>query len=104
MYKKKLLLVLLLLAAMLAVTACNLGIIKGSGDLISETRQVGHFDGIALSATGRVIITQDGSESLTIKTDDNVMKHIKTAVENGILMLSFEEGINLIDPSQLIFT
>ena len=104
MYKKRLLLVLLLLVAILVVTACNASIIKGSGDLITETRQVSNFDSIDLSGSGEVIVTQGGSESLTIETDDNVMEHVKAEVVGGTLQLGFEEGLNLIDHTRLIFT
>jgi len=103
MYKKRLLLVLLLLAAILTVTACNARIIKGSGDLITETRQVSNFDRITLSGLGEVIVTQGGSESLSIETDDNVMEHIKAEVKGGTLTLGFEDGFNLISPSRLTF-
>ena len=102
MCKKRYLLVLLLLVAILTVTACT-SIIKGSGNLITETRQVSNFDRIALSGLGEVIVTQGGSESLSIETDDNVMKHVKVEVKNGTLTLGFEEGFNLIAPSRLIF-
>ena len=103
MYTKKCLSVLLALAVMLTVAACNAGVVRGSGDLVTETRQVSDFDSIDLSGVGEVIVTQGGSESLTVETDDNVMKHVKTVVENGTLKLGFEEGINFIDPSRLVF-
>jgi len=103
MYKKRLLIVLLLLMAILTVTACNASIIKGSGDLITETRQVRNFDSITLSGSGEVIVTQGGGESLTIETDDNVMEHIKAEVEGGTLKLGFGEGVNIISTSRLIF-
>jgi len=104
MYNNRIFLVLLLLAAILTVTACNASIIKGSGDLITETRQVSNFDSIDLSGSGEVIVTQGGSESLTIETDDNVMEHVKAEVVGGTLELGFEEGLNLIDHTRLIFT
>ena len=103
MCKKRLLLVLLVLVAILTVTACNTSIIKGSGNLITETRQVSNFNRIDLSGVGEVIVTQDGNESLSIETDDNVMKHIKVEVKNGTLTLGFKDGVNLISPTRLVF-
>ena len=94
--------ILLLLVAMLAVTACN-AVITGSGDLITETRQVSNFDRIELSGSGEVIVTQAGSESLSIETDDNVMEHVKAEVEGGTLKLGFEKGVNIISSTRLIF-
>jgi hypothetical protein len=94
--------VLLLFVALLTVTACN-AVIEGSGDLITETRKVSNFDRIDLSGSGEVIVTQGGSESLTIETDDNVMEHVKAEVEDGTLHLGFESGIRIISPSRLVF-
>ena len=95
-------LVLLLLAAIFTITACN-AIIRGSGDVISETRPVSNFDSIDLSGSGEVIVTQGGSESLSIETDDNVMEYVKAEVEGGTLKLGFKEKVNLISPSRLVF-
>jgi len=103
MCKKRLLSVLLLFVGILTVTACNARLIRGSGDLIIETRQVSNFDHIDLSGSGEVVVTQGGSESLRIETDDNVMEHIKAEVRGGTLELGFENGVNWIDPSRLIF-
>lgn len=103
MLGKRLLLTLVLFVAVLSVTACNTFITTGSGDLITETQQIRNFDSIALSGWGEVIVTQNGNESLTIETDDNVMRHVKTEVESGTLKLGFEAGFNIISPSRLVF-
>jgi len=103
MCKKNYFSVLLLLAIMLTVAGCNAGLVRGSGDLITETRQVSNFDSIELNGVGEVIITQGGGESLSIETDDNVMKYLKVVVENGTLKLGFEEGFKPITPTRLVF-
>lgn len=109
MSKKRILLVLLLCVVMLAVTACNarVRVIQGSGNVITETRQVSNFDSINLSGSGEVIVTQGGNESLTIETDDNVMKYIKAEVENGTLNLGLvtgtQTGANVQSTSRLVF-
>lgn len=102
MYAKRYRVILLLLVGILMLAACN-PIIKGSGNVISETRQVSDFDRITLSGSGDVIVTQGMGESLTIETDDNVMGHVKSEVDGGTLNLGFEQGINFISPSQLVF-
>lgn len=103
MCKKNFFSALLLLAAMLTVTACNAVFVRGSGDLITQEKQVSDFDSIDLSGVGEVIVTQGGSESLTIETDDNVMEHLKVVVENGTLKLGFEDGSKFITPTRLVF-
>jgi len=104
MRKERMLLVLLLPMAILATTACNTRIVRGSGDLITETRQVSNFDRIELRGSGEIIVTQDGSESLSIETDDNVMEHVSAEVVGGTLQIGFKEGVNLITPSRLVFS
>ena len=95
MYKKKALIFLLSLVVLLTITACNTGlrVIQGSGNVITETRQVSNFDMIELSGSGEVILTQGASESLTIETDDNVLEYIEAKVENGTLKLGLVSGI-----------
>lgn len=100
MHKNRKLAVLLLLATMLTLSACNS--IRGSGALITETRQISNFDKIALSGSGEVIVTQSGSESLSIETDKNVMKYIEAEVKGGILTLGIKENVN-VSPTHLVF-
>lgn len=104
MGKKRLVLALLLLAAIVSVTACDVSFTRGSGDLITETREVSGFDSIDLSGFGEVNVTQGGGESLTIETDDNVMEHVKAEVSGGTLNLGFEDGVNAVLPTRLVFT
>ncbi len=66
--------------------------------MITETREVSNFDSISLSGSGEVIVTQGGSESLAIETDDNVMEHVKAEVRCGTLNLSLEDVLTSISP------
>jgi hypothetical protein len=92
----------LLLVVILALTGCNARV-TGSGDLITETREVSNFDAIVLSGSGEVVVTQGESESLSIESDDNIMEHVESKVENGTLKLGFKTGINFISPTHLVF-
>jgi len=102
MCKKRIFLVLTVLLAMLTVTACSV-IVTGSGDLVTESRQVSNFDRIVLSGSGEVIVMQGGSESLSIETDDNVMKYVEAEVENGALKLGFKPGVGITSYTRLVF-
>ena len=106
MKKRILVLGLLLSAALLGITACNLIGERGSGDLITETREVSNFDSIALEGSGDVIVSQGGGESLIVETDDNLMEHVETEVRNGTLYLGFETDVDSrgFSPTRLIFT
>jgi DNA-binding NarL/FixJ family response regulator len=54
--------------AILAITACNVRTVRGSGDLITETRDVSGFDSISLSGSGEVILAIIGQQ----KSPDDV--------------------------------
>ncbi|MHB9034291.1 MAG: hypothetical protein ACYC6L_14735, partial [Anaerolineae bacterium] len=47
-------------------------VVNGSGNVITETRDVGSFSGVQLSAVGQMKITQGDKDSITITADDNV--------------------------------
>jgi hypothetical protein len=104
MNKNRLLISLMVCVAVLTVSGCNAFVTRGSGDLITEERQVSNFDRVELSGVGEVVITQDGSESLSIETDDNIMKYVEVVVENGTLKLGFKDGVNFMSPSRLVFS
>lgn len=93
--------VLLLSAAILSTTACVS--VEGSGNVITETREVSGFSGIDLSGSGDVIITQGAEESLTIETDDNIMEDVKAEVDGDTLELGFKSGVRPLSPTRLVF-
>ena len=91
----------LLVIAVILLGACN--VVRGSGDMVTESRSVSNFDSISLSGSGDVIINQDGEESLTIETDDNVMQYITSEVRGGTLHLG-TENLTSGSPTRLVFT
>src|SRR5512136_2368361 len=78
----------LLLSAVL--TACG---VSGSGNVVTETRQVTGFDGVTVTGAGNILIDQSGAESLTITTDDNLLQYITTEVRGGKLVIEFAKGL-----------
>lgn len=90
----------LLVILIIVLSACRL--VVGSGDIVSESREVSGFDSVSVSGTGEVIITQGDGESLTIETDDNVMEHVTSEVRGGTLYLGTEPRTN-VRPTRLIF-
>ena len=95
----------LLAMVIFLLSACNLNVVRGSGDLITETRNISNFDRVDLGGSGEVIIIQSGEESLTVETDDNVMEFVMTEVRGGALELGFDSTrISTISPTRLTFT
>ncbi len=64
--------------------------ISGSGKIISEERDVPIFDQIHLKGSGKVNLTKAADHSVLVRTDDNIMPHIRTEVEDGRLIISHE--------------
>lgn len=80
-----------------AVAGCDLDDVaatEGSGDVVTETREVGGFQEIDVRGSGEVIVDVTGTESLTVEADDNILPLLETEVDNGVLVLSVESNID----------
>lgn len=75
--------------------------VRGSGTIVTETREVTGFNQITLAGEGAVILTEGQDPSLTIETDDNLMVHIQTSVTGDVLRIATESGID-IDPTDSV--
>lgn len=69
--------------------------VRGSGDVIEEDREVGTIHGVNLATIGTLYIEIGDEEALTIRAEDNLMKHIETDVRHGVLCIDNEDNINL---------
>lgn len=91
----------IILAVILAVlsTACavpaRFQVVRGSGNIITEEREVRGFTRIEMAGAGRIILTQGDTESLSIETDDNLMEYIETRVAGDTLEIDFTDEIIL---------
>src|SRR5687767_96183 len=77
----------LLISCCLLLGACVFDSVNGSGKITTEPRTVSGFSTISLSGSGRLIVEQTGTESLTVTTDDNLLPYIKTEVRANRLEL-----------------
>ncbi len=98
---------ILVLAALLGgCTTNNIPIdtiIAGSGSIITETRPVQDFDQVILNGLGNLNVELGDTESLTIKTDDNIMPLIRTEVSAGRLVIDLNIRPNeMVEPSRAI--
>jgi hypothetical protein len=62
--------------------------ITGSGKVITETRNLKDFDKITVARGLDCEIIQSNKSEVVVEADDNVMKGIKTTVENGTLKIT----------------
>lgn len=77
----------------LGVAVLAAGCTIGSGNVITETRNVSGFDEIVLLGSGDVIVSVTGTESLEIEAEDNVMPLLTSDVIDGRLELGVTGSI-----------
>ncbi len=74
--------------------------IRGSGEVLTEIRDVKPFTGISLGLPCEVEIQQAEEQEVTIETDDNILGYILSYVQDGILHINTK---NILSPSKHIF-
>jgi len=83
------------LTTLFVITACNISsglgfkTVRGSGDVITEMRDVSGFDSVDVCCGMELILTQGDRDSLKIEADDNFMDEILTTVKNGTLNIQY---------------
>ncbi len=83
------LLVVLVSLVLVTQAACGVGGVKGSGNLVTETREVGSFTRIDVRGGANVKLTVDPnlSQSVSVTYDDNVIDFIVTEVDDNTLVI-----------------
>jgi len=84
------------------LNGCSGQRVRGSGTVISESRQVPEFRELRLEGPGKVVLSKGSRSSIEVTTDDNILPSIETEVTNGKLIISHKEGMNL-KPTTLNF-
>ncbi len=59
----------------------------GSGNIISEERDVGTFHTISNSGVANIYFTKD-SDKITVKAEENIVPLIETGISNGVLTIN----------------
>lgn len=85
--------ILLLLAA--GCTTEKPDLVQGSGNMVSETREVGPFSGLVVRAPGEVLLTQADRVALEIEAEDNLLPLISSNVRDGVLYLELATSLTL---------
>ena len=77
--------------------------VRGSGNIVTEEREVSDFTSISLQGWGELIIDQTGSESLSITGDDNFLPYIETEVRGRELIISIPSNTIFNDITDLTY-
>jgi hypothetical protein len=83
----------IILAAALVVfsaTSCiRITGLRGSGNVVTEEREVSGFDKVAIDAGMKLFLEQGSKEYLKIEAEDNIIQEITTEVNNGKLTIKY---------------
>jgi hypothetical protein len=76
---------------------------RGSGHVISQTREVSDFDSVSVSYPAEVLVKQGNAESLKIEAEDNLLPNLKTQVKNGTLEIFYKrENGKHVNPTKTV--
>ena len=75
----------------------------GSGNVITQTREVSGFHGVEVSYPAQVLIQQGEAESVKIEAEDNVMPGLQTRVSGGTLEIFYKsDSGKFVAPKKLV--
>jgi len=75
--------------------------VRGSGKIVKQNRDVGHFRALSIGISGDVDIRSGNTEGVIVETDDNVQALIETVVENGTLRVRLAKNNVRLDTRHL---
>jgi hypothetical protein len=88
-------LVTVLVVLVLVGQGCDIKVVRGSGAVIEEEREVNDFDSVLLTGMGNVYVELGDEETLTIEAEDNLLKHLKSKVKGRTLEIGTDDNVNL---------
>jgi hypothetical protein len=77
--------------------ALPIGVVRGSGQVVEEEREIGGATGVDLQSFGTVHIEQGEREGLRIEAEDNLLRYIETEVRGGRLEIAHRRGTSLLN-------
>jgi hypothetical protein len=77
----------ILIAAALAAGCLQQTTVRGSGNVVTESRDVSGFNAVSLGGEGMLTITVGEEEALSVTADDNFLEYIETKVKDGRLSI-----------------
>jgi hypothetical protein len=85
--------ILIISASLLLISGCVSDFcVEGSGNVISETRTVESFHSVEFNGMGNVYVAQDGTSSIKVEAEDNIIPILKTYVRDGVLVINMDKA------------
>ncbi|MBC8503922.1 MAG: DUF2807 domain-containing protein [Anaerolineales bacterium] len=80
-----------ILSLTLILSACAARIVRGSGDVVSEMRDVSGFDEVDVCCGMELILSQGDEISLEIEAEDNILAEIESRVVGDSLRIEYRD-------------
>lgn len=101
--KNRIYLTLGVFAVVMGILACSVSVngnlvgeaVRGSGNVVEESRSLGNVSGVELSMQGTLYITIGASQSFRIEAEDNLLEYIQTDVRGDRLVIDNPQRVNL---------
>lgn len=78
--------------------------VKGNGNTVTNTRNVGSYDGVKLVGSMNVQLVAGKEGKLRVEAESNLQEYIITEVQNGVLKISTEKGVDLKPKDDILIT
>ena len=102
---KKIGILILLLAITTSVNAQWFGKkVRGNGDMVNKTRNVGEYDKISVGGSFDVKLFEGKEGKIDIRIDENLLDYLITEVEGGKLKIKWKKGVNIYSKSRILVT
>lgn len=92
---------------LILLTGCVLPLrfteVRGSGNLVTQTRRISGINTVDLSGIGKLIVEQGDEESLEITAEDNIIDHLVSSTSGNNLSLSVEEYVNIQPTRDIVY-
>jgi hypothetical protein len=69
--------------------------VKGNGNMTTETRSTGDYDGIKCAGSMDYILVAGTEGKIKLEGESNLLEHIITEIKGGDLIVKVEKGVNL---------
>jgi len=103
MLKSKIILVVSILF-IAGCTAQNRRRVKGNGNIIHKTKNVGSFEKIGVSGEFDIYLVKGKEGHLDIKIEENLLPYLVTEVDNGQLKIKWKNGTSISTRKGIVIT
>jgi hypothetical protein len=85
----------LIVITTIVLSACSITTVRGSGNVVEESREASDISGVNLATIGDLTIEVGDTESFRIEAEDNLLEYFETKVRNGKLRIETQDNIKL---------